>query len=313
MNAHKIVLSTSKYFEKLIESSLRHRPEYTKDGKLILRFEDFDSSIFARVLKIMYKSKVGDIGVQIDQARSMFKLACKIRAKHVQRHIIVHLLLPNLTVENCLYILNDSFNQLERDGVDDANLTLFELTKLFCARRFIKILSIYGDIVQKLKKELLLKLVTKSLHFISDESNIKDFIKLLYSKGAYNDMFELCTLTSKEFSKAVTFDSQAINIDRVLPNIGYDPVQYDLITEDTVSKRVSKEPGSKDQYQQKEDKYTPKRSPLNQSNSSYEFATPVENKVSSSNKINCKIPNLELSLEVNQSDLEKGGVTYFSE
>ena len=90
--AHRIVLSTSDWLKERIE---RQQLRRSNSGMYSLDFPpEFDSSIFAKVLKIMYTSSFKDIDYNIQEARAMYRLACKLKAKFVQRYLIVHRLLP---------------------------------------------------------------------------------------------------------------------------------------------------------------------------------------------------------------------------
>ena len=74
---------------------------------------------------------------------------------------------------------------------------LFELTKLFCARRFSLINQTYPDLVLALDQNLLKLLISKAFYFINDESNIKEFMKLLFKQKVYYDVYDLCSSLSK--------------------------------------------------------------------------------------------------------------------
>lgn len=108
IKAHKVVLMTSNWLKDQLQnaiisaenSSFNNSKYYTKDGKLILKFCEFDSVIFGKVLKIMYTSKLKDSDYNANEARAMYRLACKIDSKIVQRYLIVHKLLPNLSLDH---------------------------------------------------------------------------------------------------------------------------------------------------------------------------------------------------------------------
>lgn len=90
--AHKIVLSTAELLRERIES---HQFSRHTSGMSSIDFPaEYDSDIFGKVLKVMYTSSIKEADYSIQEYRAMYKLACKIRAKYVQRCLIVHKLLP---------------------------------------------------------------------------------------------------------------------------------------------------------------------------------------------------------------------------
>lgn len=71
--AHKIVLSTSDWLRERIE-----RQQYSRDanGACLIQFpSEYDSGIFAKVLKIMYTSSVKDLDYETQECRAMYRLA----------------------------------------------------------------------------------------------------------------------------------------------------------------------------------------------------------------------------------------------
>lgn len=78
-------------------------------------------------------------------------------------------------------MLNEAFTKLNLPHIDETVKILFELTKLYCARRFIVLLAKYPEVVKSLDKTLLKLLVTKALYFITDEHNIQSFMKVSLS------------------------------------------------------------------------------------------------------------------------------------
>ena len=90
----------------------------------------------------------------------------------------MHKLLPSLTLDHCLYVLNEAFTKLNLTLIDETVKILFGLTKLYCARRFTTLLAKYPEVVKSLDKTLLKLLVAKALYFITDEHNIQSFMKV---------------------------------------------------------------------------------------------------------------------------------------
>ena len=118
-----------------------------------------------------------------------------------------------------------------------------------------------------------------------------------------------------KFSGAVTYNSQNIDLEAILPSIGEEPQQFDLITEETVSANKSANKGINKQRIDvaKSISSIPLKSPLTGAQSDYENFTPAENKINIKYDINKKEPNLDISMQISPGDLEKDGTTFFSE
>lgn len=302
ISAHKIVLVTADKLKEHIEkASLNSGRELSS----IELGSDYDSVVFAKVLKLMYVGKIKNMNISLLEARAMYRLACKIRARYVQRYIIIHLLLAQLNLEHCLYILEDAYSKLTSATVDETVKVLFELTKLYCARRFLELLKTQPKVVLKIDKYLLQQVVSKALYFITDEHQIKEYFKILMDRGLAHDVFDFSSKVSKQYKQAVAFDDQKIYLRELLSEISSAPLKFDLIKEDLNQ-------GSKStQYSTNNSKaLTSIDDPVNVD---LESKSPCENRVSTHNDITSKDSNLEIILQLQPNDFDKEGVTFFSE
>jgi hypothetical protein len=254
----------------------------------------------------MYTSSINDVDFKVQECRAMYRLACKLKANYVQRYLIVHKLLPNLCLSNCLFILDEAFSKISLPSIDESVRTLYELTKLFCARRFHLLISHYEEVVKSLDPNLLKFLISKSLYFITGEKDLNRYMNLLMSRGVAEDMFHFCVQVSKQFKDAVSCHYQEVDLTEVLHAIGGQPVKFGLM--DGRKKVIgSPQVGNTSDLIMSMNKLTI------DSKSEFENTHPTENRVSMRNEIVNKECNLDITLQLEKNDFDREGVTFFSE
>ena len=309
--AHKIVLSTVSRLSEYIEA--RSQDKLTGELPTIEFSSEYDSGTFGKVLKLLYlgPSKIHDINLL--EGRAMYRVAWKIGAKNVQRYLIVHWLIPKLSIDQCLFVLEDAFNRLSQTTVDDIVKLLFEVAQIYWARRLSLLLNSQIRVLHGLNKNLLKTLIGKSLYFATDEHDLLNFIKLLLEKES-TDFYEFLSTLSIPYRRAVAYNYKYIDISPIINELGSAPMKYSYISneKDSKAKRFTFGVDHTQISNPKNLEFSFKKSKVKHS-SEFEKQSPLENRISMNHEINSKDFNHDLILKISPDDFSKDGVTFFSD
>ena len=308
IDTHKIVLCTSQRFKNYFQEKINNSKSANIDT--VNMSKDYDPLIFAKVLKLMYIGVKNDIDVSLQEARTMFLLACKLQAKTVMMFLIINWILPQMSNNLWLYLLNDAYNRLNLQ--DESVNLLFQLTKLYWARRFKRLYETQSQVILGMDQKLLMILITQSLYFITDENEITRLMSILTDKVIKIDIFEFCTTHSLKYGRAVAYDYQKLDWTDQIKGLGVTPVKLDLMLDTNYSE--NSELKLKTSHRRSSE-LTVKhlRSQKDQTDLELEPMTPWENKILHSSELNSQEPNLDIWLEINRSEIASKGVTFFSE
>ena len=310
IQAHKIVLSTVDKLKQHIETKLKDR--ISGDMPVIEFSLDYGSEVFSKVLKILYLGTNKIYDINLAEGREMYRLACKLGAKNVQRYLVIYWLLPKLNLSQCLSVLEDAYNRISQTTVDEIVKMLFEFTIIYWARRFSILWNSKIEVLLKLDRHLLKILVSKSLYFATDEHDVLNFLKIVVNKET-NDIYGFLSKISEPYRKTVAYNYKSINIALILKELGSSPMRYPYLNSEVSSKSCKYGFGkSQAQLDSKRKSLNLKKLEEVRSNE-FENQSPLENRIPLNHEINSKDFNLDLTIKINPEDFSKEGVTFFSE